>query len=62
MSLDLNGTVVDTETLQRTVQPGVNPDAGIDASVFGVCDTDPNFLLINELGGSPDPGVCGPTR
>ncbi|MBL8010179.1 MAG: T9SS type A sorting domain-containing protein [Flavobacteriales bacterium] len=56
VSLELNGNIVDTESLQRTVQPGVNPDAGIDASVFGVCDTDPNFLLINELGGSPDPG------
>ncbi|MBV6404016.1 MAG: T9SS type A sorting domain-containing protein [Flavobacteriales bacterium] len=56
VSLELNGTITDTETLSRTVQPGVNPDAGMDASVLGVCDTDPDFLLINELGGSPDPG------
>jgi len=55
VSLELNGSIVDTETLQRTVQAGVNPNAGVDTAIT-VCDTDPNIPLLSVLGGSPDPG------
>jgi hypothetical protein len=54
IQMDVNGTIVDTETIVKVVTAGVNPDAGQFGSDT-VCTSDPNFNLFTLLTGA-DPG------
>ncbi len=54
-TLIYQGNVADTEVVPRTINPGVNPDAG-DYAEHEFCTSDPTVPLLSLLGGTPDPG------
>jgi len=54
IQMEVNGNIVDTETINKTVTVGVNPDAGQFGSDT-VCTSAPNFNLFSLLTGA-DPG------
>ena len=50
-----NGVNVSNYTSAINVGVAVNPDPGT-STLDSICNSDPSFLLITHLGGSPDPG------
>jgi len=55
VDLVYQGNIVDTETITRTINVGVDPDAGLYAE-HEFCTSDANVPLLSLLGGAPTPG------